>query len=93
MFGLVSTLISTSFKATVLVSGAIIGFTYLTKPTDSSFSTYVSQQAPLGTQTVVKGIAYGATNIDDYVCFKLVKLSGSNEPAYIGVANHWIPLK
>ena len=88
-------MISTSFKATACVSAAAIGFTYLTKPTDQSFSSIISRDAPLGTQTVAKVFLSNIAEIDDYVCFKLAKFPSENgNPIhYIGIVNQWIPLK
>lgn len=95
MFNFISTVISTSFKATVCVSAAVVGFTYLTKPTDQSFSAAVSRDAPLGTQTVAKVFLSNIAEIDDYVCFKLAKFpsENGNRIQYIGIVNQWIPLK
>lgn len=109
MFNLISTLIKTTFQATVFVTVGVAGFTcwkrifdtYLTKPSDESIEDpplaglgkTISQNAPIGFQTVIKIGANNVTQIDDYVFFKTARFAGDNKPSYLGVANHWLLIK
>jgi len=92
MFNLISTIISTSFQATVLISAGVAGFTYLTKPTDASLGEHLSKNAPPGGQTAYKYAINNTAIITDYVCVKIATIPFENTK-YIGIVHLWYPIK
>ncbi len=89
MFNLISTLI----KTTVFVTVGIAGFSYLTKPSDESLGKTISKNAPFGIQSIIKITSNNITEIDDYVFFKTARFAGDNKISYLGIVNHWLPIK
>ena len=94
MFSFLGTVVKTGSTLAVLAIGAIGFFTYHTKPSDASFTTHLTKNAPTGAG-IISGLAVDYVvkpTICDYLFLKTATIQiGQKSETYIGIANHWFP--
>lgn len=92
MFGLISTLIETTFKVVVISVVGVGVFAYATKPTNTSFTTLKDKDKSVGInvlESVILSTVY-KPEFKDYVFFKTAMISTADKPKYyVGAFNNW----